>query len=164
VAPLAIALTVVATGAVARAEPAGALAKSGEPLVIGSGCTAESTKALVRTFVADYNGGRVASVNRFWAPAPRFHWFSADPPGARLGPRAYDRSTLAAYFRARVRVHERIRLTELRAGYDPKRNIVNFNGKLVRTADDRPPPRAPQDFKGATDCLSGYPFLIVWSM
>jgi hypothetical protein len=165
-APLAVALAVavVGTSAVARAEPAGALARGSALQVLGSGCTTQATKALVQRFVNDYSSGRVALINRFWAPAPRFHWFSAGSPGARLGPRAYDRSTLAAYFRARVHVHERIRLTELRVGYDPKRNIVNFSGKLVRTADDRPPPRAPQDFKGAADCLSGHPLLIVWSM
>ena len=76
--------------------------------------------------------------------------------GVRLGERAYDRATLAAYFRSRVRAHERIRLTLLRAGYDPTRNIVNFAGKLVRSAKDIRP-RGPQDFKGAADCLSGPP-------
>jgi hypothetical protein len=127
-------------------------------------CTAEATKALVRRFTTDYSSGRVSMINRLWAPALRFRCFSTGPPGARLGPRAYDRSTLAAYFRARVRLHERVRLTQLRAGYDPARQIVNFNGKLVRTAEDRPPPRAPQDFKGAADCVGGAPLLIVWSM
>jgi hypothetical protein len=160
---LVIALGVFVSGSVAPGEP-GPLGRGREPRVLGSGCTAEATKSLVRSFAADYNSGRVPVINGFWAPAPRFLWFSTGPPGARLGPRAYNRATLAAYFRARVRVHERIHLTDLRAGYDPTRKIVNFGGKLVRTADDRPPPRAPQDFKGAADCLSGHPLLIVWSM
>jgi hypothetical protein len=98
-----------------------------------------------------------------WAPSPRFQWFSTGPPGARLGERAKDRTTLATYFRTRVRARERIRLTILGAGYDPTRDIVNFGGKLVRTAKDIRP-RGPQDFKGAADCLSGRPLLIVWSM
>jgi len=62
-----------------------------------------------------------------------------------------------------VRVHERIRLTELRAGFDPRRRIVNFAGKLVRSADDLLA-RPPHDFKRAADCVSGRPSLIVWSM
>ncbi len=127
------------------------------------GCTADATSALVRTFVRGYNRGQVALIDRLWAPEPRFQWFSTGPPGARLGPRAYNRATLAGYFRARVRTHERIRLIELRAGYDAKRNIVNFSDKLVRSADDLRP-RPLQDFKGAADCSSGSPSLIVWSM
>ena len=38
--------------------------------------------------------------------------------------------------------------------------IVNFSGKVVRSADDIRP-RPPQDFKGAADCVSGRPTLIV---
>jgi hypothetical protein len=126
-------------------------------------CNADTTKALVRKFVRNYNEGRVAAIDRLWAREPGFQWFSTGPPGARLGPPAYNRATLAAYFRARVRVHERIRLTELHAGYDPERNIVHFSGKLVRSADDLRP-RSPHDFKGAANCESGRPVLIVWSM
>jgi hypothetical protein len=133
------------------------------PSVADGGCSAPATQSLVRTFVRNYNSGRVTAMDRLWAPAPRFQWFSTIGPGARLGRRARDRSTLADYFRARVRVHERIRLVSLGAGYDPRRNIVNFAGKLVRSADDIRP-RPPQDFKGAADCESGAPSLIVWSM
>jgi hypothetical protein len=79
-----------------------------------------------------------------------------------LGPAAYVRSTLGRYFAARARAHERIRLTELGAGYDPDRNIVNFGGKLIRSADHLRPVR--HDFKGAADCVAGHPTLIVWSM
>lgn len=131
----------------------------------GTDCTT-ATRALVRTFVRDYSAGRVVAANALWAPAPRFRWFSSGPPGSpgeRLGPAAYRRSTLATYFRSRVDVHERIRLTELRARYDVQRKIVNFNGKLVRRADDIHA-RGPQDFKGAADCESSAPRLIVWSM
>ena len=55
-------------------------------------------------------------------------------------------------------------LTDLRARYDPGREIVNISGKLVRSADDIRRRRPPQDFKGAADCVSGRPMLIVWSM
>ena len=126
-------------------------------------CTATATKALVRTFVRSYGEGRVAAIDRLWAPAPRFRWFSTGPPGTRLGRAAYERGTLAGYFRARVRVHERIALIRLVAGYDPRRNLVHFSGKLVRRADDLRA-RPPQDFKGAADCVAGRPTLIVWSM
>jgi hypothetical protein len=126
------------------------------------GCGTDTAEALVRTFVVLYNGGHVGVIDRLWATEPRFQWFSTTRPGARIGPPAYNRATLAAYFRTRVRVHERIRLTRLRVGYDPKRNIADFNGKLVRSADDLRP--RLHDFKGAVDCSSGSPSLIVWSM
>lgn len=127
------------------------------------GCGAATTKALIHEFIRDYAAGRVAVIDRFWAPAPRFQWFSTGPPGARLGEKAYNRATLTGYFRSRVRVQERIRITQLGAGYDPKRDIANFGGKLVRSADDIRS-RAPHDFKGAADCVSGRPVFIVWSM
>jgi hypothetical protein len=133
-------------------------------LAVATPCTADATRTLVHSFVRDYSAGRVAVINRMWAPAPRFQWFSAGKPGARLGRPAHVRSTLARYFRSRVRVHERLRLTVLGAGYDPARDIVNFGGKLVRSADDIRPRRPPHDFKGAADCVSGRPMLIVWSM
>lgn len=74
-----------------------------------------------------------------------------------------DRSTLVAYLRARVRAGERIRLIVVHTGYDPARRLVHVNGKLVRTARDIRP-RGPKDFKGAADCVSGPPRLIVWGM
>ena len=128
----------------------------------GGSCTADATKAVIGAFARDYSGGRVAAADRLFAPAPRFLWFSTGGPGRRLGARSMNRATLAAYFRSRVRAHERLRIAELRAGYDSARNIVNFSGKLVRSADDLRP--TLHDFKGAADCVSGRPFLIVWSM
>src|ERR671926_1215904 len=129
----------------------------------GAACTADATKALVGAFVRGFARGEVRAIDRMWAPVPRFRWFSTGPPGARLGARARNRATLATYFRARVRAGERLRLTVLGAGYDPAPKIVNFGGKLVRSANDIRP-RGPQDFKGAADCRSGRPLLILWSM
>jgi len=140
------------------------LVASGTGARTSSGCNVDATRALVHSFVRDYGAGRVAVINRMWAPEPRFQWFSTGKPGARLGPPAYVRSTLARYFRSRVRMHERLRVTKLGAGYDPQRRIVNFAGKLVRSADDIRRRRPPHDFKGAADCVSGRPTLIVWSM
>jgi hypothetical protein len=135
---------------------------SSDAVGAAGGCTAGATRAVVHEFVGDFNTGRVSRIGALWAPAPRFQWYSTIAPGRRLGAAAEDRSTLAAYFRVRARLHERIRLTKLGAGYDPKRNIVNFGGRLVRSADDLRP--TPHDFKGAADCVSGRPLLIVWSM
>ena len=61
-----------------------------------------ATKALVHSFVAGYNSGRVSAIDRLWAPEPYFQWYSTIGPGSRLGSKAYDRTTLDAYFRTRV--------------------------------------------------------------
>src|ERR671933_1346112 len=132
-------------------------APAGNAETRSSACTADATRALVQSFTRNYSAGRVAVINRMWAPEPRFQWFSTGKPGARLGPPAYVRSTLARYFRSRVRVHERLRVTKLGARYDPQRKIVNFSGKILRRADDIRPLRSPQDFKGAADCVSARP-------
>lgn len=133
------------------------------PPAHAAGCTAEATKALVHSFVAGYNSGRVSAIDRLWAPEPYFQWYSTIGPGTRLGSKAYDRTTLDAYFRSRVRLHEKLVLVKLGAGYDPRRNLVDFAGKLVRSADDLPATR-PKDFKGAAACRPSGPALIVWSM
>jgi hypothetical protein len=130
----------------------------------GTGCTAEATQVLVHSFARNYSAGHVALINRMWAPEPRFQWFSTGKPGERVWRAAHVRSNLARYFRARAKVHERLRITELHAGYDPARDIVNFSGKLVRSADDIRLRRPPHDFKGAADCVAGRPTLFVWSM
>jgi hypothetical protein len=143
----------------AALSAASAASQAGPP-----GCTADATKKLVHEFAGDFNTGRLTRINRLWAPSPRFQWYSTGEPGRRLGRAAKDRATLVPYLRSRVRVHERILITKLGAGYNSTQNTVDFGGKLVRTADDRPPPRGPQDFKGAADCVSGKPLLIVWSM
>jgi hypothetical protein len=133
------------------------------PPAQAAGCTADATKAVVRSFVADYNAGRVAAIDRLWAPEPYFQWYSTIGPGRRLGSKAYDRATLAGYFRARVRLHEKLVVTKVGAGYDATRNLVNFAGKLIRSADDLRA-TAPKDFKGAAACRPAGPALIVWSM
>lgn len=149
-------LAVAAVAAGARETPS--LVRGQE----SSNCTSAATKIVVREFVRDFARGRVAAIGRLWAPAPRFQWYSTGPPGSRLGGPAYDRTTLVSYFRRRVRAHEKLRLVQIGARYDRTRRIVNFAGKLVRSADDMAP-RA-QEFKGAADCLSWRPLLIVWSM
>jgi len=154
-------LAAIAAVLVAVGEASGEAGSTGA--AVGTDCTASAAKNLVREFISAYSGGRVAAADRVWAPAPRFQWFSTGPPGARLGARAYNRSTLGSYFRTRARAHEKLRLVQLRAGYDAPREIVNFAGRLVRSASDIAPRRL-RDFKGAADCLSRRPMLIVWSM
>lgn len=147
-------------GASAEATPSHA---SKTERLTASRCTTGATEAVVRRFAGGYSGGQVTAINRLWASTARFEWFSTRAPGARLRARAKDRATLVAYFRARVRAHERIQLLTLKARYSQTIGVVDFSGRLVRSADDLSPGRKLW-FKGATDCLLGRPSLIVWSM
>lgn len=67
---------------------------------------------------------------------PAFEWYSTTAPGARLRAASHRRATLRAYFRGRIRQHERLRLTRLKASYELRRDLGNFYGTLVRSADD----------------------------
>jgi hypothetical protein len=133
------------------------------PAMRGATCTGSATETIVRRFVADFDAGKAAAAEVLFAPEPYFQWYSARAPGQRLENQAYERSTLRAYFEARVRAHERLQLTRLQARYDAGRKIVNFSGKLIRSAD-RLHPSAPHWFKGAATCGPYGPMLIVWSM
>lgn len=165
----ALAAAVVFTSTGCLAAPA----HGASPATSPAGCTAAATRALVHTFVGDFNTGRLRAIDELWAPAPRFQWYSTGGRGSRLGGDAKDRATLIPYLRDRAETHERILLVRLAAGYDARRNIANFGGKLIRSADDITPRlvsgpngRRPirHDFKGAADCVSGHLRLIVWSM
>jgi hypothetical protein len=133
--------------------------------VIGStaACTPAATRVTLHRFVADIDRGEASAAAQLFAPEPLFQWYSTRAPGRRLGAQAYDRGTLASYFKARVRAHEHLRLTKLDARYDAGRHIVNFSGKLVRTADGLQS-NAPHWFKGAAACMQFGPSIIVWSM
>ena len=75
-----------------------------QPAESAPACTAVATKAVARAFIAGFDAGRVSAINSLWAPEPRFEWFVALVDPARdSGPAAYNRATLAAWFRARAR-------------------------------------------------------------
>jgi hypothetical protein len=118
---------------------------------VATACDANTATSLVRTFVAAFNHGQAVAAAKTWAHEPAFQWFSANPPGKRLGSAAYDRASLTVYFRSRARVHELLKITQFKAGYDPNRNIVNFAGKLIRTSRDVTS-ALEKDFKGVAAC------------
>ena len=48
------------------------LVASGTEARASGECTADATRVLVRSFARNYSAGRVAVINRMWAPEPRF--------------------------------------------------------------------------------------------
>jgi hypothetical protein len=121
-----------------------------------NGCRPGQARAVVRSLVAAFNAGNSAAVDGLVAPEPEFHWFSApgtSPAAHRLGNKAKDRSTLAAYVRLRHRHHERWA------------NVViqgNLAITLTRRADDYA--RSRVHGKGEVFCHGSVAKLIVWSL
>src|SRR6476661_2449536 len=77
-------------------------------------CTAAETRSVAFGFARAWTQGDLSAVKRLVAPEPHYRWVSAPPPGARSGARAFDRSSLAAFIRARHAQHERLTLTRFR--------------------------------------------------
>lgn len=125
-----------------------------------SRCLVQTTTT-VAAFIRAFNARDVQRLDELWAQEPSFQWYSTTAPGARLGAKARDRSTLLQYFRNRMRRREHLRLLGIRVGVDQARALGNFNGKLVRSGNDLRP--ITYGYKGAVSCLS-QARLIVWSM
>ena len=108
---------------------AGCAALVAAPLVAGAAgaapseaktCTSAEVAALVRTYVAAFNRGDSAKLERAFAPAPNFRWYSSNAPGRRLGPAAFRRDTLLAYLALRHAQRDHLRVLDFR-----------FNGNSV---------------------------------
>jgi hypothetical protein len=151
VAALAAAAALAALAAPA-AEPAGATA-----------CRQAPTRDVVERFLGRLAAGDVRSADRLFAAIGVFRWYSTTAPGARLGRAAYVRESLRTYLEARVRAGERLRLVRFRfTQADDESSLGHFNGALRRSARGFPP--RTYLFKGAAECSSGEPLLVVWSM
>ena len=71
---------------------------------------ARATASLVPRWIDAYNKGDIRRLDRIFAPAGVFVWYSSPAPGLRLKEAAKDRSTLMPYFLARHRAGDRLRL------------------------------------------------------
>lgn len=140
---------------------AASCASDGVPAAAAPGrCPDAAARTAVTRFAADLSAGRLAAADRRWAREPAFEWYSTPAPGERIGAGALDRSTLRAYFRARIAARERLRVSSLRTHGDRRRGLRHFEGTVSRRAADVRARRYA--FKGAVDCATRR--LIVWSM
>ena len=121
-------------------------------------CSLEQKVALVRALSTAFNAGNDLAVHRLVAAEPAFQWFSA--PGSsrdarRLGPEAYDRSTLREYVRQRHRHRER--WTNVEFGGELRLPLT-----LTREADDYRRSRV----RGKVDaiCTGRSARIIAWSL
>lgn len=119
----------------------------------GSGCTPAGVAALMRALIKAWNAGNARAVDRLFAPAPAFKWFSMGGPQDRRGKDAEKRSTIRAYVRKRHRRHDRMTLV-----------MVQGNARfLVRRRADDYHPRNVIEGKAAAICRRPPSRFIAWA-
>lgn len=122
------------------------------PSPTGSDVCAQQIRPLVSEFIDGYNAGQLGLADRFFAPAPRFEWYSERP--LRQSPSAFDRSTLETYLRQRHADGDRLTLVGLQVHFVGG-GEGNFSFVLDRSGTQL-------QSKGVLDCVSGKFF--VWSI
>ena len=124
-------------------------------------CASGDAQRVVQRYVRAFNAWNVPALDRAFAPAAYFNWFSTGAPGRRLGPAAYDRSTLVPYFRARHRVGERLRLVRFSGGGNAN-GYSHFQFFIERRARALRP--TVYEGKGAAICAASGDSISVWSV
>jgi hypothetical protein len=139
----------VCIGPPAVREPTGSPSQLPSPA--GEVC-AQQIRPLVAEFIDGYNAGQLGLADRFFAPAPRFEWYSERP--LRQSPSAFDRSTLETYLRQRHADGDRLTLVGLQVHFVGG-GAGHFSFVLDRGGTQL-------QSKGVLDCVSGKFF--VWSI
>jgi hypothetical protein len=124
-------------------------------------CAPGEARLVVQRFVRAFNARDLPALDRVFSPATSFNWFSTGRPGPRLGPAAYDRSTLLPYFRARHRAGEHLRLVRFRSGGNAN-GYSHFQFFVERRARTLPP--TVYEGKGAAICAASGDTISVWSV
>jgi hypothetical protein len=153
----------VATNAVIPAIPA-AVASSDAY----APCTATQTRGVIGRFLKAWTRGGSAAIDRLVVREPLFRFVSVARPGARIGGRAFDRSTLTRYFRARHRQHDRVVLRSFRFHGSDLRGRHWYGHaelELTRDADDWPADLEHlRSVKSAIICSLKRPGIAVFSL
>jgi hypothetical protein len=124
-------------------------------------CAPGDTRGVVERFVRAFNAGSIPTLDRVFAPANSFNWYSTGRPGVRVGPAAYDRSTLMPYFRARLRQSERLRLVRFKGNGNSNR-YGHFEFLIERRSRELRP--TVFQGKGAAICAASGDTISVWSV
>jgi hypothetical protein len=121
-------------------------------------CTRLEVRGVFFRFVDVFNRGDLQRLDRIFARAPDFQWYSTQAPGERFNESAKNRSSLIPYFAERHALGERLKVRSFRWN-----GGGNFEYGLVRSAHDLEPTRYYG--KGAAHCYANLPDTIfVWSM
>jgi hypothetical protein len=101
-------------------------------------CDEGKARRQVKAFIAAYNNGDLATLERLFAPADAFQEYRVGPI-ERPSPLSEDRDSLIDYFAERHSHNDRFELQDLEVG--PDRNTGGFYTQLTleRTSDDPAP-------------------------
>jgi hypothetical protein len=124
-------------------------------------CAPGDARRVAERFVRAFNARNIPALDRVFAPAASFNWYSTGGPGVRLGRAAYDRSTLIPYFRARQQHGERLRLVWFNGGGNAN-GYSHFQFRLERRARGLAP--TVYQGKGAAICAASGDTISVWSV
>ena len=124
-------------------------------------CAPGEARRVVERYVSAFNARNIPALDRVFATADAFNWFSTGAPGARLGAAAHNRSTLIAYFKARQQQGERLRLVRFQ-GNGNSNGYANFQFRLERRARGLAP--TVYQGKGAAICAASGDTISVWSV
>jgi len=124
-------------------------------------CAPGEARRVVERFVGAFNARNIPALDRIFAPGDSFNWYSTDAPGVRLMAAAYNRSTLMAYFKARHRQGEKLRLIRFK-GNGNSGGFAHFEFRVERRARTLAP--TVYDGKGAAICATSGDTITVWSM
>jgi hypothetical protein len=128
-------------------------------------CSRKAVVGTITGFVEAYNRGQSDVVEQFFAPAPRFQWYS--DPNRRFpeNPDTRRRETLSGYLASRRTAGETLSL--VRVDYSESNVVVNgASGFLIANVGlnvmpvGSSPDTSRQNGKGAIDCDSGK--IAVW--
>lgn len=127
-------------------------------------CGKAKTLGAFRAFVAAYNRGDSAALDRRFAPEPDFRWYSSGAPGRRVGNAAGRRRTLIRYFAKRHASGDRIRIRRL--DYNGRSSTYgNLGFEILRRSDGfRGGGWIRVPGKGAASCYDGEARFIVMSI
>jgi hypothetical protein len=124
-------------------------------------CSGTEVRGLVSRFVRAFNGGDLKQLDRLFARAEDFQWYSTPAPGARLNAKSGNRESLLPYFKKRHTKGERLNLRRFKFGGNGG-GYGHFEYRLIRRADDLSP--TLYDGKGAVLCWKRPHTIAVWSM
>ena len=123
-------------------------------------CAPGDAQRVVQRYVNAFNARNLRALDRVFAPAASFNWFSTGAPGSRFGSAAKSRSTLMPYFRARHRAGEHLRLVRFRGGN--ANGYSHFQFFIERRARALRP--TVYEGKGAAICAASGDSISVWSV
>ena len=128
-------------------------------------CDAAEAHAVFNEYLVAFKRGQYTDLQALFATKPDFLWYAVSPPYGRTGQRAQNRLALLSYWRARHAKQERLGVVRFNFASTQERDgalLANFNGQLIRKANDLPSER--RGFKATLRCGADATQFIVLSI